>query len=60
MEAAVDCPVCGKPVRCVEISDGGEIAEVRYWHTDLVDLQEFCVERSGGETEQIRRESATA
>lgn len=59
MEAAVDCPVCGKPVRCVGIS-GGDSVEIRYWHTDLVDLEEFCVQRGGGETEQIRRERAAA
>lgn len=48
------CPVCGDTFGRAELIQDDGMPGRKHWHTDLVDVEESCIEWSTGETELVR------
>jgi len=49
------CPVCGSQYGRAVLIESEELPGAKYYHTDLVDIEESCIEWADGQTEQIEQ-----
>jgi hypothetical protein len=48
------CPVCDEPYGRVELIGAGSRDQTKYWHTDLVERQRYCIVFDDGQEMQVR------
>lgn len=52
MKGREGCPVCGDPYGRAElVGDGRD--RVRFWHTDLTEVTEFCLDYCDGGQDKV-------
>ena len=48
------CPVCDEPYGRVELIGAGRRDRAKYWHTDLVERQSYCILYDDGQEMRVR------